>query len=507
MDNNIKPYSTSNTPDLYSKLQTYDFNEFNGRKHQAVGVQFNSKNFKDIRFKNAKYDQCYFNKCNFCQAGLAGTHFLACQLHDFEISDCNMQFCDFSQNSTLEGKTKNASIQSSNMSQSMFHNSIIKNVYFKSTTISQARFINTSFENVNWESCTLQDTIFDNVTMENISLIGCNLEYSDFRNVTFINAKLPFHQVPYAFGLLNCLKHFPNDILIGSKSSDYAPIKPTEYIGLLSDLFTYYLNMNEYFPAINIALFKEDYVRVNELIEVALRFYIESNDFRNLKGICKLIASYLDSDKHYMTQLYFKIVEYYNLISVTEYERYQYTIHMNEIKKILTDFSEVLPKVQLYLKTNITSNDTEKLGVFLKLIEQCLVDQNISDEYYSVEIRHNSAPLSFWVTISQQNPQVIIDAISVLMSVITADPSYLQEAINIGAGISTIGAFVMQIGQAFKENKKATTSMCPDVAAKEIQYIEQKNKILKEKEISIKITLPFFNFTYFSKKKINGRKS
>ena len=84
-----------------------------------------------------------------------------------------------------------------------------------------------------------------------------------------------------------------------------------------------------------------------------------------------------------------------------------------------------MPKAQLYLKTNITSNDTEKLGFFLKVIEQCLVDQNIPNEYYSVEVRHNSSPLSFWITISQQNPQVMIDAISVLMSVITENPSFL----------------------------------------------------------------------------------
>ena len=36
MNNKIKPYSTSTTLDTYSKLQTYDFHEFNGRKYQAV---------------------------------------------------------------------------------------------------------------------------------------------------------------------------------------------------------------------------------------------------------------------------------------------------------------------------------------------------------------------------------------------------------------------------------------------------------------------------------------
>lgn len=499
MEKDITLYE-QNTPDKYSKLQVYDFTEFNGRRYQALKVHFNSEKFQFLRFKSGKYEQCIFENCIFKSTGLSGTHFLSCQLKDFEIIDSNLQFCDFSQNCRLDGINKTSLIYSSNLSQSMFYNSEVKNVNFKSTTISQARFFNISFRDVIWESCTLQDNVFNNIIMENVSLVGCNLEYSDFKNIKLKNVKLPFHQLPYTFGLLESLEDYPDEILIDAVSSKSEPIKPQEYISLLPDLFSYYIDMYEYFPAINIALFCKDYNEANSLISAGIKYYIQANDFRKIKGMCKLIADHPFYDKHFMTQLYFNIVEYYNLISVSEYEKYQYSLHINEIKKILTDFADTMPVSQLYLKTNITSVDTEKLGIFYQLIEQCLGDYSISTEEYSIEIRHNSDPLSFWITLTQQNPQIVVKAIGVIMAVVTANPVFLQNAINVIANMATIGAFALQIGQAFKPKTKDVAHDYSDVTTHDIQYIKKKNQVLKRKQISIEISLPFFNFSYQNEK-------
>lgn len=500
MKNDITLYEQVE-PSKYSKLQLYDYQEYNGRKYQALKINFVSEEFKYLRFKSGKYDQCTFQNCTFKSAGLSGTHFVSCKLNNFEIVDSNMQFCDFSQGCILSGTNKKSQIYSSNLSQSMFHNSKIENVDFKSTTISQARIINASFRNIVWESCTLQDDVFDNVSMENISLVGCNLEYSDFKNVKLKNVKLPFHQLPYTFGLLECLKNYPEEILIDAISSNCKPIKPEKYISLLPDLYSYYKEMNEYFPAINIALFSEKYKEATDLIYAGIKYYIHTNDFRKIKGMCKLIAIHPLYDKHFMTQLYFKLVDYYNHINVSECEKYQYSLHIYEIKKILTDFSDEKPIAQLYLKTNITASDIEKLGTFYQLIEQCFGDYNISTEEYSVEIRHNSLPLSFWITISQQDPKIIVNAIGIIMSVATSNPYFLQNAISVISNISTIGSFALQIGQAFQLKSKTVRSNYPDVTAQDIQYIKEKNQILKKSKISIEVSLPFFNFSYKNEKK------
>ena len=66
--------------------------------------------------------------------------------------------------------------------------------------------------------------------------------------------------------------------------------------------------------------------------------------------------------------------------------------------------------------------------------------------------------------------------------------------------MATIGAFALQIGQAFKPKTKDVALDCPDVTTHDIQYIKKKNQVLKRKQISIEISLPFFNFSYQNEK-------
>ena len=482
-------------PDQFKDLRELDQKEFNGKKYQAIGLNFESKIYEYIRFKDGQYQDCRFDNCKFICAGLSGTHFIDTKLKDCAITDSNLQFCEFSHKSRLQGAHNTTIIESSNLSQSMFHNAVLQNLLFRSTTVSQARFINTDIIDVAWQSCTLQDNIFDNVYMENVSLVGCNVEYSVFKDMRMKNVALPLHQLPYAFGLLECLRKYPNEITITAVSSDKEPLLPDEYISLLPELFSYYISMNDYFPAINIVLFMGNYERAEDLINAGTQHYIQQNDFRKLKAICKLIANNSFYDKHYKTLLYYKLVEYYNTISVSEYEKYQYTLHINDIKEILTGFEENL-NVQLYLKTNISSAYPEQIGIFYQLIEECFRDYGISDDEYSIEIRHNSDPLSFWVVLSQNNFDNVIQAIGILMSIVANDPSILTTAIGVLANIATLGDFVMHIVQSKKSKKKTAIPDNIEIADSHYNFIEKKRELLKKQKISVEVALPFFKFSY-----------
>ncbi len=498
--------SVQDIPDKYSKLRKYDWSEFNMVKNQAIDISYNDKTFKHMRFKSGHYETCTFHNCDFIESGLSGTHFISCQLNDCNINDCNMQFCEFSQKSKLQGIDKMADIKSSNLSQSMFCDCELKGINFKSTTISQARFSNVSFHHVYWDSCTLQDNVFDNVELCDISLVGCNLEHSVFKNMTFKGkVALPFHQIPYAFGLLECVALYPDVTWTGSVTLGEELIPSKEYLGLLPELFSYYLETNEYFPAINIALFTNSYDDITNLIEDGMKHYIISRDFRKIKGICRLIAANPSFDRHYMVRLYFKLVEYYNKIGVNEYDRYQYALHINDIKKILTEFDDATPVAQLYLKTNITSADTDKLGFFYQFIEQCLGDYGISNEEYHLEIRHNSDPLSFWITLSQSDLRIILRAVGMLMSSIMANPELFQTAMDAIGNMATIGSFAMQIGEKIKEHNRAAKANFPQIKNKDLQYMKTQNQVLKNKKISIEIALPFFKFSYQNEKQCGGQ--
>lgn len=51
-----------------------------------------------------------------------------------------------------------------------------------------------------------------------------------------------------------------------------------------------------------------------------------------------------------------------------------------------------------------------------------------------------------------------------------------------------------------KTLKAYSTSTYPDVADKDVKYINEKSNKLKSKKISVEISLPFFNFSYTSEK-------
>ena len=496
MKKDITPYFQP-TPEKYLNLQKYDYTEFSGKKHQAIDASFNNENYKNIRFKNGQYKECKFNNCDFNAAGLSGTSFISCTLKDFTIFDSNLQFCEFSKKCTLEGVHKKSLINSSNLSQSVFYDSEIKNILIKSTTISQAHFKNDILNNVTWESCTLQDNLFDNITMKDVSLVGCNLEYSEFRNMEMKNVKLPLHQIPYTFGLLNCLKTFPEDILIDAINSNSKALTPKEYIQLLPDLLRYYIDMTEYFPAINILLFNEDFEEASSVIDTSMLYYISTNNFRKIKGMCKLISENPYYDRHYKTQLYFKLVEYYNTIDISEYNQYQYALHIDDIKKLLTDFNNTMPIAHFYLKTNITSDNTNNLAIFYQTIEECMKEYGISTEEYIIEIRHNSATLSFWIKLINANKKQIICAIGMLKAIITGDPAYLINAISTISNIVTISSFALQV---YKNLNTKENTLQLDTINIPNEKIKEKNKLLKNSKINVEITLPFFNFSYHSEK-------
>lgn len=500
MEENKLIKSVINESQKYSKLQKYDFLEFSGKKYQAINTKF-TQNFENQRFRNAHFLNCEFSGCNFNSTGLAEAHFNNCLLKDCNISNSNLQYCDFSMKSKLCGSKDDSVIYSCNLSHSMFSDMTLQNIHFNSVTISQACFINSKLHSVNFEASTLQDNLFRDIEMDGVSLAGCNIEYSEFRNVTMKNVILPFHQIVYAYGLLDCLSLENESISVASVSSGMK-VSAKEYLNLLPELLNYYNEMNEYFPEINILLFLKKYDLANEKINAAIKDYIRFNDFRKIKGICKLIADHDYFDKHYMAQLYFKLVEYYNRIHMSEYEQYQYSLNINEIKNILTGVQKNIPSAHLVLKTNISADQITQLGELHYIVEQCMTENGLSTDDYTIEIRHNSDPLSIWLIISNINVHALIGAVGMLLSALTGNFQYIESSLSVLANVCTIGAFLMQIlDKKNAKNESIIHNTCPtDVA----DSVRKKNDKIKKLSIDIQVSSVHFNFKYESQKTSEG---
>lgn len=478
-------------------IQNIDPMEFSGLCYHAVGAHIH-KNFENQRIKDGKYKECHFEECHFNATGLSGTQFMNCKLENCNIEDSNLQYCNFSEGTKIYGDMK-TEIVSSNLSQSSFVNTVLANVALKSTTISQARFLNSRLHNIIFDSCTLQDDIFQNVLMEQVSFIGCNLEYSEFSNIEFHDSILPFHQIAYTYGLLEAVAEQTDQITIGAKSSG-RNISGQEYLALLPELLKYYKKMNEYFPAINILIYMGEFKQAEESIYVAIQDYVINNNFRKIKAICKLVANHIYFDKHFMAELYFKILEYYNRIQLSEYEQYQYSLNINEIKQILTGTQRNLPSAQIVLRTNFSSSQIEQVGEFHNVLESCLIENSLSTDDFTIEIRHNSVPLSFWLTVINSNPALIIQAIGDILTTVSGDPSYFVTAINILGNTATVSSLIYQIVQNKKKripDNENSISVLPD-------HIKKNRKLLNKKKIEVSISSAHFNFNY-QKKVESGR--
>lgn len=461
-------------------LQKYDDTEFVKDPYKGCGCRI-STDFTGVRIKNGEYVDCTFDGNDFQYTGTAGTRFWKCKFISCNINGSNMQFCDFSNSSFCDNTKETHIIQATNFNQSCFFNSTFQNVHVENTSICQSQFLGTRIENSCFRHATLQDNIFRDANIIHSSFIGCNMEYSDFLNVEIFDSILPFHQIPYIYGGLQCLSASGNTAKVVSSMENADMLLSEDYIKLLPAFVKYYEDECEYFPLANIALFFKEYSTAKKYINSGLREYIQKREFRKLKSLCKLVIRNGNFDRNELLGFYFDILNYFNSIELTPNERYQFGLHIDEIKNILFGISYLeKPHVEIILKTNLTIQEGNELINVISIIEGCLDYYNINDEDYSLELKHNSPTYSLWLIIHSLDPNRLIMTLGMLYSVFTGNMSSIDQAISVCANVVTITAFI----NSLKTQKTKNTFVNNEVflpANKEAVYAMSKHKLLKKK--------------------------
>lgn len=489
---NNKDYSNA-----IAVLQQYDNTEFTDNQYRAVGVEI-PNDFTGQRIKNGVYKRCLFNKNSFKYAGASGTIFDECTLVDCDINGSNMQFCDFSNSKIIYTKENNNEkmIQATNLNQSSFYNSRFTHTYIENTSVSQSLFLNTHILCTTFQHSTLQDNLFCNAIISNSSFIGCNMEYSEFINVTIKDSILPFHQIPYIFGIFECLNAFQNEVKISSSMQNAKILSVQEYISLLPLFRQYYESINDYFPLINIDISNGKYDIAMDNIKIGLENYIRTKEFRKLKAVCKLAAKCSEYSRHDLSDLYFKIVEYYRRISLNPNEEYQYTLNINEIKNILLEDNTDKSMSLIAVKTDISYHDEELIGEMVYIIEDCLHYCNIDEDLYSIEIKHNSIPLSFWINVRSIDPNSLVFFIGAINALLTGDINSLLKAIDVAANVATIAAFIATLNKP----SSITDNYIPEKRHPIISYVLDRIPKIEKKHIKFNISIGNMHFNYDKKK-------
>ncbi|MEY8428846.1 pentapeptide repeat-containing protein [Lachnospiraceae bacterium 46-15] len=479
-------------------LKKYDDTEFLERQYIGYGIQNIPDDFTGQRIKNGDYKECCFNGNSFKYAGASGTRFRVCTLNDCIIQGTNMQFCDFSNSCIQSDKHTEAMIDASNLNQSSFYNTELRGLHIENSSISQSQFLKTKIYNCNFTHTTLQDNNFRDAMIQNSSFIGCNMEFSILHNTILKNVILPFHQIAYIFNGLQSILLPENNVKITSSMKNAPVLSVEEYLKLLPIFSQYYLEEREYFPLANIALFQKEQNLAKKYIYEGLKEYIRQRDFRKLKSLCRLAVIQGDFDRHFLSELYFRIVHYFMSIELTIGEQYQFNLHIDEIKNILFDSTEK-SHIVLALKTDLTIEKSEEFICLISMLEDCLQYNEISDKDYSFEIKHNSPTFSIWIMAASIDQNQLILFVSTLYSIITGNVDWFFSALAVTADVITLGTFIKQL--------MANTNVLPpdsSVEAKDnkaTSYISEKHKMLQERNIKLDLSIGNLHLNYESKKK------
>lgn len=494
----LSVFELKKSQDIRRILKKYDDTEFSEIQYTGKGIKNVADDFTGQRIKNGDYSECHFNGNSFRYVGASGSRFRACIFNDCMIQGSNMQFCDFSNSCIESSNPDEAMIDASNLNQSCFYNTEFKGLNIENSSISQSQFFKTKIYDCNFTHATLQDNIFRDAEIENSSFIGCNMEFSILHNTTLKNVILPFHQIAYIFDGLQSILLPGNNVKITSSMENAPVLTVEEYLKLLPVFSQYYLEEREYFPLANIALFKKEQTLAQEYIYQGLKEYIRQRDFRRLKCLCRLAVIQGDFDRHFLSELYFKIVHYFMSVELTVGEQYQFNLHIDEIKNILFDNTEK-SHIVLALKTDLTIEDSEEFICLISMLEDCLQYNKICDKDYSFEIKHNSPTVSIWMKVASLDPNKLVLFISILQGIVQGSADWLWPALAVTADVITLGTFIARL--MGNNNALPPESSIKIKDNKTTSYIVEKHKMLQEKNIKLDLSIGNLHLNYESKKK------
>jgi len=376
----------------------------------AIGATYSS-NYSYASLKRTHLTECIFKTANFTGAAITGSKFIKTTFDDCTIEGANLQCCDFVEVAFHNGEKGNK-FENSTFSESTFYNCTFKNIYFYKSTIYNSLFYNCKFENCTIRTTTLEGTKFHQCRFYEVDLSNLNIDYTIFLEPTMNNVTLPFYQVAYIINGMSYLFNTNDEVWLASEKSELKKIDLIEYKTLRKDLMAYYLGMNEYFPLANLYLSKNKVSAAFACVKEGIFRALRINDFRLIKHYCRLLTSTAVFQTNHIKDIYTMINEYYVPENMTLYETHNYINNISEIRNLLLNSDFNTSSLEIIIKTNIDSKDSEKISEFLKVITPKIDEIFGESRSQYIELRHNS---DYTILINCAN--VISELMPILVSV------------------------------------------------------------------------------------------
>lgn len=374
-------------------------------KGTVINGDYSTKNLRQSFF----YD-CKFKDADYKDASLAGSLFNNTHFDEGDYLNTNLQSCDF-RNCNFENII--TGLNYTRFSKSIFIGTNFHNCKFKGVLMNDVIFTDCKFIDCQWIPIAVENTIFKNTLLRNVKLKSMNLEFSTFDNIKLDRVTLPFPTIPYIFNGLNYLKNTSDIVRITSAKAKNG-ISVDEYFENLDDLEKFYKFTNNYFPLTNILICKGMYKEAFASVINGINLSIELRRFRMLRNYCRQLNYIENISIHDRQSLYRHILNKVYDMHFQDFEYENLNNYLPEIRQLLLDDMKG-QKLEIYLLTNISNEETDKLSFLIGIIEH-LLTPNCN---YSIELRHNS-PWEIFIRLftDPNNISNIISFISLVFSAI-----------------------------------------------------------------------------------------
>lgn len=391
---------------------------------------FKNIKFESTTFENVALTGSFFDNVTFYNSNLAGSSFANCDFYHTKIYGDYKEF------------------PANNFSQSNFEECELKDTTILNTGILSALFHNCNFEKITIKGSTIEGTKFVGCHFNNCDFSRVNLDYTFFNRSSFSDTTFPFYQLPYIIGFAD----FINDetqvvsIRVGEKI-----IFPKEYREQFDNLIYYFLDKDEYFPACNLCVAKQDFDSAKLFLIDGITKAITTRNFRVISYFCQLGRQHgilNDEIKHKINKA---MDEFIRSDGVPESQLNFYLIYIGKIKNILNEGSANSITLNYTINTNISKKNEEGVA----FINDMVNDLNVS-------ISSMEGVEGFQISVSNHSPFEIV-----------------VQVIGLISNIATIAGSVWKIITSLKNKKEQTKTVRVDNDTY-IKYIDARVDQLKE---------------------------
>lgn len=387
-----------------------------------------SKNYSNLNQRRSFYSDCYFTKSNFTNTGFTGSIFSNCNftnnlLKRTVFDSCNFRQCNFEYsingNNTLEGTDfNNAVFVECTFEGITFDAGMASNAIFQSVSFKECVFLG-----MLWEAATFEDVYFDNCQMK-----GLNFEQCVFDNIHMNNTRLLFPTIPYIINGIKYLMQTDDNVQISSANSSSGLIKKEEYLKLLPILEKFYYGTKNYFPLANIYVAQNKYQDAYNAIINGVRVAMQLRSFRSLRSFCILLKTIPVLEPKHFNFVYECIQNEIGCQFFSSTDYYILSRYLGEVRQLLVNGKDGTV-VGITIKTNIESNECDKLGILISVINS-IIDYSSTNANNYIELRHYS-PYEIFCQITA-NPECIFYIIGIIYSgLLGVDTLYKKYKENI----------------------------------------------------------------------------